>query len=581
MNVCDGCVPPVVEGDGSVEESEQDYVNDDNISCDDEMLMMLGGISFTGVCWVEEDENDDDPDSGMATQSTKLTPGRVDPAVVKKGKKRPLTMHRTTTTTTTTNGMSYLIGQNGNENDNDDDNDVIFQNAFIVCSRGQSTTQRLPIQIVDYEDTNRGRGLVATRFIAKGEIIYTERPITATQTMLPTTSSSHDGEPVKACQTCFRSLEAWTKLTTKIQKGDAGAGDLLGLSNDVFPFPELWPVLPLEFNMYNVQEVNSSPAIRTDRYGRIQCSNCDALFCSRACYSTKIDQYGSCCIETNVRKELPGLLRETDVDDGDHEVVQAPVILAASMFLQLLHCCRMHVKSDVDGHFFHRVCGSDDDLCPLELGKRVTSDVTMNVATYTLQPLYDYIMLDLIDATEDEKHTLPLSLLHSLASKAARNGVGLTTQSPFKAYYAGLLRKTNYGGRCSETHHRHLQQLAVSLGVEKFRRGMDRDIEALVAPEIVGLFPLTTHCNHSCTPNAQIRSQEFADALIDVVATCDINFGEEVCISYIDLGGAGWGCGGSDEGGRNRRSRFQRRKELQARYMFQCECTACVVLEDD
>jgi SET and MYND domain-containing protein len=89
---------------------------------------------------------------------------------------------------------------------------------------------------------------------------------------------------------------------------------------------------------------------------------------------------------------------------------------------------------------------------------------------------------------------------------------------------------------------------------------MDRDIEALVAPEISGFFPLTAYCNHSCQPNAHIQSQEFADAHIDIVAIEDIVPGQEVFISYI---------------GRTS-NKFRRQKELRARYLFHCECERCL-----
>jgi hypothetical protein len=539
-----------------MENGSAGYFPGDNHDEDgDEFLAeLLGGISFTSVRWAEEVNQE----SGVPKSMT-LTPGRVDPSTIKKGRKWPLSGTTTTPKEPLGAGIHVRMETNGDEAD-------IFQNAYhcSVQSTGRGAVERPPIQIVDFRDNNRGRGIAATRHIVKGEIIYTERPLTATQ-ILPASK----GEPIKACQTCFRSLEAWTKLIPRNQNDGATGGG--GTPTELFPFPELWPVVPLEFNgnLVNCDAIDTdrSAAIRTDRWGRVQCLQCNSLFCSLPCYSTKIDHYGSCCFETKARQALPGLLREDDMKDGD-QAIQAPVALATSMFLQLVHHYRVHDKT-LDGHFINRVCGTADDICPLELGKRVMGDGG-NAAAYTLQPLYEYL-LKILEVNKHDKQTLSLHLLHSLASKAARNGVGFATQSPFSPYYAGLLRKANYGGRTSEAHHRHLQQLAAALGTDKFRRGIDREIDALVAPEILALFPLTTHCNHSCTPNAQIRSQEFADALIDVVATRDIAAGEEICISYIDLGGVGHG---------RRRSTFQRRKELQGRYLFQCECSACVSLDN-
>jgi hypothetical protein len=252
---------------------------------------------------------------------------------------------------------------------------------------------------------------------------------------------------------------------------------------------------------------------------------------------------------------------------NDDEDVQAPVVLAAVLFLQLVHYFRTHNQS-LKGHWFHRACGTTQDLQTLELGQRVIDKQTEQVY-YTLNRLYEYL-IGLVHLDDKEKDALSLDLLHSLSSKAARNGFDLCTQSPFKPYYTGLLRKTNYGGLGSEAHNKHMQQLAAALGKDRLYRGMDKEIESLVAPEIIALFPLTIHCNHSCHPNAQVRSQEFIDAHIDVVAIRDIPEDSEVCISYIGLGDFRWG----------RRSKFQRQKELQARYLFHCECERCTNEED-
>ena len=110
-----------------------------------------------------------------------------------------------------------------------------------------------------------------------------------------------------------------------------------------------------------------------------------------------------------------------------------------------------------------------------------------------------------------------------------------------------------------------MRQVAQALvGSDVLQRGMDRDIETKVAPEICAVFPLTARCNHSCEPNAQVRSQEFVDCHIDVVALRDLAVGEELLISYIPVG-AGVG----------KRSTKQRRRELQAKYLFCCDCPIC------
>lgn len=92
---------------------------------------------------------------------------------------------------------------------------------------------------------------------------------------------------------------------------------------------------------------------------------------------------------------------------------------------------------------------------------------------------------------------------------------------------------------------------------------MDRLVDEQVAPWISGIFRLTAHLNHSCEPNAMVMSQEFVDDHVDLVAKRDILAGEEILISYIQ---------GVD--GRQKSS-HQRRRELEAKYLFTCRCSKC------
>jgi len=235
----------------------------------------------------------------------------------------------------------------------------------------------------------------------------------------------------------------------------------------------------------------------------------------------------------------------------------------------------------LEGHFLWSLCGDADDLEALEIGvvpasttiqaqqrqsNTTTSGTTTTRYCCTLDPLYQYLKRSL-QLTKTEQETLSLSFLHMLASKTARNAFGIRTQSPFKPYYASLLRKY---GRDSDAHKSHMQQVAMALSsgssnnknTTKLERGMDRLVEEKVAPWITGIFTLTAYMNHSCEPNAMVVSQEFVDAHIDLVAKRDILPGEEILISYI-------------QGVQQQKSTNQRRRELQAKYLFTCGCSKC------
>ena len=72
-----------------------------------------------------------------------------------------------------------------------------------------------------------------------------------------------------------------------------------------------------------------------------------------------------------------------------------------------------------------------------------------------------------------------------------------------------------------------------------------------------GVFPVAALLNHSCCPNVCVS---FDGVELMMRVTEDVQPGDELCISYIELGATS----------------ASRRKDLLERYFFQCECSACV-----
>ena len=92
-------------------------------------------------------------------------------------------------------------------------------------------------------------------------------------------------------------------------------------------------------------------------------------------------------------------------------------------------------------------------------------------------------------------------------------------------------------------------------------------IHSQCAVQIAALFTLTARINHSCDPCAELRGGEFIDCHVDLIAKRDIRRGEEISISYINLGRTA---------GRAATDRSKRRRELKARYLFDCDCAKCI-----
>lgn len=418
--------------------------------------------------------------------------------------------------------------------------DEAFMNSYRSsnpCSNQQTTVSRPPVRIVDLSLSGRGNILVATERIERGQVIFTERAAVANQLF---------ASRIRACQICFRSLEPIHSCCIS--------------TSEPLPSPHLWPVLDLDFS-----NEESEAHIQIDRYGRRQCQLCKSLFCSLSCYNSYQSQLGNCCDLTAIQQEIPHHARSTRDDQAEesNEDVEPALILATRLFVMNLLQYRATSKLWMEDSVT-TMCGTAADLDALELGRPAVSSEDGRL-TYSLQQLYD-ALVEKFSISAVEQETLSSELLSRLASISARNGFGFMTQSPFRPYYAALLR--SIGGRDNSARHVKMQQqVAQALGATSLQRGMDRQVDTKVAPEIVALFLLISRINHACCPNAEVLSQEFIDNHVDLVAKDTIDAGQEITISYIGTG---------PRSATGRLGRQKRHRELYAKYLFHCGCTKCL-----
>lgn len=155
--------------------------------------------------------------------------------------------------------------------------------------------------------------------------------------------------------------------------------------------------------------------------------------------------------------------------------------LAILLGLQIFLCARQNfmTTNNVQLDIFKDLCGQASDPVQLELGE-IVRDPEAGDAVWTLEPTYDRIRKLLAVTEAEEAAGINRDLFSRCVAIAARNGVSVTTQSPFKTYYAALLRSS--GGRGSEKHTLLIQQVARALGSEEgtLDRFMDKDIEDMV-----------------------------------------------------------------------------------------------------
>lgn len=458
---------------------------------------------------------------------------------------------------------------------------------------------KVPVRIVDMSDVNnRGFALVATRQILRGEVIYVEQAAVASQ--IPDSCSSRNmpcdlagvgtqddetnisGRPlapqlggehfaVRGCQHCFRSLEpassvtCATKLIPKENESTVQPGPSAPAS---LPQSDLWPILEYKGRSWDVVGDVFS-CCRYKRHfaieqgtGRVVCQQCHALFCSKSCFDAHCNEMGNCCLCSAAVQAMVHQLRCNSQGNEAEAFVQPPLVLASRMFCAAVFKHRSQ-KSPSD--LYGGMCGNDSDITPLELGVLEKEQHGEGRQFYSLKEPHAALCRILSLNDEEQLNVFPLSYLHRLAAIAARNSFGVATKSPFSTYYSGLIRSS--GGRNTNCHKKFVNKVSIALGSDgSLQRDMDEKVKEKCMVELVAIFTLTARINHSCDPCAEVRSQQFADFNIDLFARRDIAVGEEITISYIDIG---------RNAGRSASSKHRRMRELKARYLFLCDCSKC------
>ncbi|KAL7560061.1 hypothetical protein ACA910_016123 [Epithemia clementina (nom. ined.)] len=529
-----------------------DSDNDDSKSCDGKRRIPL-------VASAKNQESNNNENN--ATCHDNLTSNEAGGSSNNSTKSSRVSSQSTIQNNGTTSSNKYQIVNDENNNEVT----IMFRHAYTCsgyCTPQEGRVERPPVVPVQFlhNQQQRGKGLISTKPIRKGETIYTERAAVATQ--LP-----QDLSVVRACQFCFRSMEPASSLVLacshSTKNGDKNnkddyMGDMTTLTPSPpretsyeLPLKELWPVPEFEFAYSTTIPLNQNgnkTLLRIDKWKRMHCTVCDSWFCSEYCLNELEREVGNHCLSRqaldlllvpnrsrsnnqtrtteftnkNNRADNNGSHKddeEEDEDDGDDQA-QAPVALATRMFAMAVHQYRNSPKYWEETCVWNGLCGSAADLTFLELGSRfrvATASINDSKTTtcgddeilrqhkqlppesfaYTLKHLYQRLT-KLFDVTLKEQTAgLSLNLLETLACMAARNGFGYSTQSPFVSYYQALLRQA---GRGSAQHEALKSKVATALGSPNgtLERGMDRQVSNRVVPQLVALFPLTARINHSC-----------------------------------------------------------------------------------
>lgn len=448
-------------------------------------------------------------------------------------------------------------------------------------------------------DPSKGQSLVLRHAVTTGTTLWTEQA--AAWIALPS-SLSPDQPSRRVCQACAKSLvrpadhEAWPYLQAwPIPPYDQTIEEMRPFVPLDFPQNDNPPPRPVHGSSTKTSKI--LPDLVQDQYGRITCRKCQAWFCQAHCCRTILQEtLFTCCVWRQIDVGL------SKVDDSDDKNEYDPLVhLATRVFGQVVQT-RRHHNNNSNNHtatYLDWMCGNVDDMEALGFTPGQEQDL--------LRRIYDQVLVPAFQLTPPEQQapttppggvSLSYTVWKQCVAVAARNAVGLRLQSPWSAYHAAVVRRytggfghdahaavtaqwarilntSNNKNDSKDNNHRPNngtpRDISTTTKSNTLNRSLDDKVKERFAPEIAAIFPLTAKLNHACPPHhTAVLQANFATAAVDVVVEAAIDSdrgmlipaGQEVTISYLPPSRA--------------TSTAQRKHALQAKYLFDCTCPACV-----
>lgn len=190
--------------------------------------------------------------------------------------------------------------------------------------------------------------------------------------------------------------------------------------------------------------------------------------------------------------------------------------------------------------FCHRTVNEDQDLAHKLMGANFSQQIALLHQLLTAAVPHDGV-----------EQLLTLEAFYSMLGLIGTNGQGVGTSAISQWYEKAMnLDKT-------EEEQQKLLQF-----IDEMYELIDEHSGVFLNNEGVALYSLQSNCNHSCCENAEVRFLHNSSRL-SLVATKDIEVGEEICINYLDH------CA-------RFKSREKRQHFLKENYLFVCRCQRCL-----
>lgn len=356
---------------------------------------------------------------------------------------------------------------------------------------------------------SKGKGLFSRKKICSGSIILEEDPLVSCQ------FSWNAAYKYKACDHCMKPLETAEENASRL------TGQTITL-----PYPE---------------------CCTTNKNTIVSCPNCGQEYCSEECKTKAYNQYHQIlCLQTVERNNRHPLELLNEAWKNCHYPPETnSIMLIVRLLARIIQAVDKDSAIQETLQFCHRTVNEEADLAHKLLGENYVGQIAV---------LYDLLVAAL--PSEGIEQFLTPTGFQSLLALIGTNGQGIGT-SPISQWVS----------KTADLPLSEVDRQKVDRFIDYLYDQMEVHTGNFLNNEGVALYHLQSTCNHSCIPNAE-PSFLHNNHRLSLVATRDIEEGEEILISYLD------------ECALNR-SRHSRRKELMRNYLFICDCPKCEEQADD
>ncbi|KAG6454293.1 hypothetical protein O3G_MSEX008624 [Manduca sexta] len=323
-------------------------------------------------------------------------------------------------------------------------------------------------------NSNKGKGLFATKKYDPGDIILEEDPIVSCQ------FAWNAAYRYLACDHCMRPLETPERNVRR-----------LSCKSDI--------VLPHA----DCVEMNLDEATG--------CDDCEALYCSEFCkQQAYVTYHRSMCHDS-----LDALHPMTVVLEEWKQMHYPPETTNILLLIRIL--AYINQNSDPAAaaakikQFCHRTVNEDAELIHKLLGEQFAIQLNR------LRELTAAV----IDGDYIQDFLTPEGFC-ALMALVGTNGQGIGT-SPLAMWVNAVSELTMSDD----------ERKQINLYIDKLYQYVEEESGTFLNTEGSGLFELQSACNHSCSPNAE-SSFPYSNHRIQLKALKTIMPGDEICISYLD-----------------------------------------------